>query len=350
MAERRERAAGTPTPPNAPTAPGKMKCHFLLPITREVHPDKSGDDCCERGENGSEGEEKDDDDDDDDEGVDSRTSLLGRTRRVGGSGRSICRRKKATSIRRAGGSRNGSERGNGRWWIDWKGKVGLWVTLVLFGGVIGFVFIGAAEECSPDEGMYRFFISLDPEREGTAWGGSKSSVVGVKGEERKRRIENALTLAILDEGNKIGEWHDWEKIGVAPGVTPEKREIPLDSKWLYAQDSANPLVPDREHLIESRNGAVSSDVEICSQIGVDLMKEGGHAVDAAIGMIPHVTVISCFPFSKASSMENGVDGLYLPLDLGYYPWCRYCCMYWYGEYVCVWDRRWRFCYCETCEW
>lgn len=31
---------------------------------------------------------------------------------------------------------------------------------------------------------------------------------------------------------------------------------------------------------------VSSDVDVCSQIGVDVMKKGGNAVDAAIGMTP----------------------------------------------------------------
>ncbi|KAL7274071.1 hypothetical protein RUND412_003037 [Rhizina undulata] len=36
-------------------------------------------------------------------------------------------------------------------------------------------------------------------------------------------------------------------------------------------------------LITAPNGAVSSDIDICSKIGVNLLKKGGNAVDAAIG-------------------------------------------------------------------
>ena len=61
-----------------------------------------------------------------------------------------------------------------------------------------------------------------------------------------------------------------------------KREIPDDAKWIYeAWDVANST--DSPHLVESWKGAVSSDVDICSEIGVELMHKGGNAVDAIIG-------------------------------------------------------------------
>ena len=39
-------------------------------------------------------------------------------------------------------------------------------------------------------------------------------------------------------------------------------------------------------LVSAPHGVVASDVEECSQIGVDVMKRGGNAVDAVIGLSP----------------------------------------------------------------
>ncbi|KAF8466699.1 gamma-glutamyltranspeptidase [Kalaharituber pfeilii] len=47
-------------------------------------------------------------------------------------------------------------------------------------------------------------------------------------------------------------------------------------------------------MIESRNGAVSSDVEVCSKIGVELMKKGGNAVDAVIGTAACIGTVNMF--------------------------------------------------------
>lgn len=41
---------------------------------------------------------------------------------------------------------------------------------------------------------------------------------------------------------------------------------------------------DDDLIVEAIHGAVSSDVDICSHIGVELLKQGGNAVDAAIGI------------------------------------------------------------------
>lgn len=43
-------------------------------------------------------------------------------------------------------------------------------------------------------------------------------------------------------------------------------------------------ITDDDLLVEAIHGAISSDVEICSRIGVELLKQGGNAVDAAIGI------------------------------------------------------------------
>lgn len=53
---------------------------------------------------------------------------------------------------------------------------------------------------------------------------------------------------------------------------------------------------DDDILVDCLHGAVSSDVDICSRIGVELLKKGGNAVDAAIGIThrPHSRVGSFF--------------------------------------------------------
>lgn len=46
--------------------------------------------------------------------------------------------------------------------------------------------------------------------------------------------------------------------------------------------------------VEVSNGAVSSDVDICSQIGVDILKKGGNAVDSAIATAACLGSVNAF--------------------------------------------------------
>ena len=63
---------------------------------------------------------------------------------------------------------------------------------------------------------------------------------------------------------------------------PLHKGVPDNAEWIYdTWNVANST--DRSRLIVSLEGAVSSDVDICSKIGVKLMQEGANAVDAIIG-------------------------------------------------------------------
>lgn len=55
-----------------------------------------------------------------------------------------------------------------------------------------------------------------------------------------------------------------------------------------------PTIPIRHpaHLIHAKNGAVASENESCSIIGVEMLKQGGNAVDAAIAAILCIGVIN----------------------------------------------------------
>ena len=48
------------------------------------------------------------------------------------------------------------------------------------------------------------------------------------------------------------------------------------------------------YLIEARNGAVASENGVCSEVGVDVLKDGGNAVDAAIASTFCIGVLNLF--------------------------------------------------------
>lgn len=48
------------------------------------------------------------------------------------------------------------------------------------------------------------------------------------------------------------------------------------------------------YLIEAANGAAATENEVCSVIGVDVMKDGGNAVDAAIASTFCIGVVNLF--------------------------------------------------------
>ena len=57
------------------------------------------------------------------------------------------------------------------------------------------------------------------------------------------------------------------------GPAPDPFRLPLPQPGLR-----NP-----SYLSRGRNGAVASEAEVCSAIGIDILKDGGKAIDAAIG-------------------------------------------------------------------
>ena len=49
-----------------------------------------------------------------------------------------------------------------------------------------------------------------------------------------------------------------------------------------------------QHQIEDSHGAVASESKVCSQIGINLLKDGGNAADALVGTVFCVGVIGMY--------------------------------------------------------
>ena len=53
---------------------------------------------------------------------------------------------------------------------------------------------------------------------------------------------------------------------------------------------------NRAYIVEATRGAVASENEICSEIGVGTMKQGGNAVDAAVSTTLCIGVVNMFSY------------------------------------------------------
>ncbi|KAF8242424.1 gamma-glutamyltranspeptidase [Wilcoxina mikolae CBS 423.85] len=85
------------------------------------------------------------------------------------------------------------------------------------------------------------------------------------------------------------------------------------STMIWVHSGSDPYIDDSELLVTARNGVVSSDVDVCSQIGVDTMKKGGNAVDAAIATAACIGTVNSFASGVGGGgfmvvrMANGVS-------------------------------------------
>lgn len=72
----------------------------------------------------------------------------------------------------------------------------------------------------------------------------------------------------------------------------------------------------QKHL-QDHLGAVASENSICSQIGIDLLKEGGNAADALVGTVFCVGVIGMYHSGIGGGgfmLVRGLDGSYEDVD------------------------------------
>ena len=106
---------------------------------------------------------------------------------------------------------------------------------------------------------------------------------------RRRLAFGALALSIgaclllVGYGNHHPLHHDPSELSV-----PVPLEVRPD---FFPQASAtkNPVV-----LVKARHGAVASEEKTCSTLGVDVLKDGGNAVDAMISTVLCIGVVNMF--------------------------------------------------------
>jgi hypothetical protein len=79
----------------------------------------------------------------------------------------------------------------------------------------------------------------------------------------------------------------------------QPRQDPICQGTVY--DNWENLKPERiprkpSYLIEATTGAVASDNIICSEVGVEILKNGGNAVDSAIATTLCIGVVNMFSY------------------------------------------------------
>lgn len=66
--------------------------------------------------------------------------------------------------------------------------------------------------------------------------------------------------------------------------------------WLSEKIPVSSSTRNPAFLVKASHGAVASEAEVCSQIGVDTLKDGGNAVDAAISTTLCIGVVNMFSY------------------------------------------------------
>jgi gamma-glutamyltranspeptidase/glutathione hydrolase/leukotriene-C4 hydrolase len=80
-------------------------------------------------------------------------------------------------------------------------------------------------------------------------------------------------------------------------------------------ESRNPA-----YLIRAKHGAVASENKRCSDIGVNILKDGGNAVDAAIGATFCTGVVNMFSWVAQSPLHCLPHRLTNPMQVWYWRW------------------------------
>lgn len=70
--------------------------------------------------------------------------------------------------------------------------------------------------------------------------------------------------------------------------------------------SAYPAAPVLQH---GQLGAVASESDICSHIGIDLLKKGGNAADAMVGTVICVGVVGMYHSGMSRACPTWHDGM-----------------------------------------
>jgi gamma-glutamyltranspeptidase/glutathione hydrolase/leukotriene-C4 hydrolase len=72
-----------------------------------------------------------------------------------------------------------------------------------------------------------------------------------------------------------------------------------DSPWTHLP-GPKPGLRNPNYLARGRHGAVATEVNICSELGLDVLKDGGNAVDAAIA--------ACLCIGNTNMFSSGIGG------------------------------------------
>ncbi|KDE06740.1 gamma-glutamyltransferase [Microbotryum lychnidis-dioicae p1A1 Lamole] len=97
-------------------------------------------------------------------------------------------------------------------------------------------------------------------------------------------VTGVVLIILRSEGKLGGSRGDEGDSDGGPNDTPDYSRLP----------PAKPGLRNPNYLVSGRNGAVATEVDICSNIGVDVLKENGTATDAAIASAICIGVTNMF--------------------------------------------------------
>jgi hypothetical protein len=118
--------------------------------------------------------------------------------------------------------------------------------------------------------------------------GSRPNGIRRLGRPTHQRMRRRMVLGLGIVGFSLCAYASYQAVNRQDAERP-----PGSGEHYYHWAQANGMEP-HDLSVEVWNGAVSSDVDICSQIGVDTLKTGGNAVDGAIATAVCLGTVNAF--------------------------------------------------------
>ncbi|CAZ79443.1 unnamed protein product [Tuber melanosporum] len=108
----------------------------------------------------------------------------------------------------------------------------------------------------------------------------------------RRNLLPTIARPLVRRRRRLGKRNAWMKFGMTVLLAAALLGLGVLFGVIFWENEEG--IVDDGILVDAPRGAVSSDVLTCSRIGVELLKKGGNAIDAAIGTAACIGVVNSF--------------------------------------------------------